>query len=401
MQNKSFRHKKNLLLPLVIFGLVIAGMISVMLLSGKRQDNRQQAAVDNGLIKISFEPVANCVVGSKCSAKLFLDTGEANIDGIQLKLLFNKDQVSWLAFYAKKISPLSLIKKTVADGTDKELTLVWTLVNPNSAYKTKNTKVLLGTILFIAKDNMTDKEVTFNMDQVFSKATLYQTGQDSLNKTGTVQTMIAAKGCKSDDNCKDTEFCFQPPTVDPAEDCEGEECEPLIPGKICKAKIASCEYQYSDWSDCKNGSQTRKVLNGNQIICSTPPVLKQFCTPTCTQECPGSDNVLKDCVTPAANGTARQVACNQSRKTDKCGGVDYCCPKAGAAWTKDLSICTAPPAYLRSDFNADGKVNSKDLSIMLKKLFTTEAVYDLNKDSKVDIADYSLFIRDFVEAQSE
>lgn len=400
MTSKSLRNKKSLILPLIIFALMVIGTLSAFFLSGSKQDVRQQASVENGLVKLSFEPSANCVVGTKCAVKVFLDTGEANIDGLQLKLLFNKEQIKWLAFSDKKVSQLSLIKNSVNDATDKELTMVWTLANPNVAYQTKNTKVLLGTVRFIANDSMVDKPVTFNLEQTFSKATLYQTGQDSLNKTGATQAMIVAKQCKEDDDCKSTEFCYQVPAED-LEDCQEDECSqsPLV--KVCKAKIETCIYQYSDWGECKNGSQTRKVLNKNQIVCKDEPVLKQYCTPTCTQECPGSDNVLKDCVKPADNGTARQSSCNQSRKIDQCGGVDYCCPKAGEAWTKNLSICNTPPEFLRSDFNKDGKVNSKDLSIMIKKLFSTDLIHDLNKDGKVDISDYSLFVKDFVEAQAE
>lgn len=401
MSKKTFRNKKSLILPLVVFFLIIFGTLSVMFLSRGQQDIRQQAAVDNGLIKLSFEPVANCVVGTKCAVKVFLNTGDANIDGMQLKLLFNKEQVRWLAFGAKKINKLSLIKNSVENTANKELTLAWTLANPQSAYQTKNAKVLLGTVRFIANDNMVDKAVSFNMDQVFSKATLYQTGQDSLNKTEATQAMIVAKSCKVDDDCKSTEFCYQAPAEDEADCDDSEDCKPSLPGKICKAKIESCEYQYSNWNECKDGKQTRKVLNRNQLICDIKPVLEQYCVPTCTQECPGSDNVLRDCVRPASNGTARQITCNQSRKISQCGGVDFCCPKAGEAWTNDLTICNTPPEYLRSDFNGDGKVNSKDLSIIIKKLFSTDIAYDLSKDGKIDISDYSLFVKDFVEAQSE
>ena len=400
MPKKSLRSKKSLIISFLVFILIIVGTLSVMLLSRTRQDNRQQAAVDNGLIKVSFEPSGNCVAGAKCPVKVYLNTGDANIDGLQLKFVFNQAQISWLGFGARKIAAFSLLSKTI-DQDKKEATMVWTLSNPQNAYKTKNNKVLLGTLRFKANDSMIDKPLSFNLDQAFSKATLYQTGQDSLNKTIAVQTIVVAKTCKVDKDCKDNEFCNQLPVTDEA-DCEGEEdCEPSKPEKVCTAKLESCAYQYSDWSECKEGKQTRKVLNANQLICNEKPVLQQFCVPTCTQECPSSDNVLKDCVKPANNGTARQVLCNQSRKVAQCGGQDFCCPKAGEAWTKDMSVCNAPPSYLQSDFNGDGKVNGKDLSIMIKQLFSTDLTFDLSKDGKVDIADYSLFIKDFVEAQAE
>jgi hypothetical protein len=38
---------------------------------------------------------------------------------------------------------------------------------------------------------------------------------------------------------------------------------------------------------------------------------------------------------------------------------------------------------------------------MIKQLFSTDLTFDLSKDGQVDIADYSLFIKDFVEAQAE
>jgi len=63
-------------------------------------------------------------------------------------------------------------------------------------------------------------------------------------------------------------------------------------------------------------------------------------TGLCRQQCPDPErtNVLQDCVINDEDGTSRDSMCTEV-KVDTCGGVTYCCPGAGGAWTTDMTNC--------------------------------------------------------------
>ena len=60
---------------------------------------------------------------------------------------------------------------------------------------------------------------------------------------------------------------------------------------------------------------------------------------TCVQQCPGKDNVLRNCTPPEADGTSEDSTCNVAGRSASCGGTQFCCPKPGAKWTKDMAQC--------------------------------------------------------------
>ncbi len=66
------------------------------------------------------------------------------------------------------------------------------------------------------------------------------------------------------------------------------------------------------------------------------------------EACPvaGQPDLLMSCTPANADGTANQVSCSNVGsvgKTVSCGSQTFCCPSLGAAWTVDLSLCTASP----------------------------------------------------------
>lgn len=65
---------------------------------------------------------------------------------------------------------------------------------------------------------------------------------------------------------------------------------------------------------------------------------------TCTQQCPGSDGVLRNCNPPDSDGTSQDSICNSnsSGRTEPCGTNNYCCN--GTRWTTDMTKCNEPSA---------------------------------------------------------
>lgn len=66
--------------------------------------------------------------------------------------------------------------------------------------------------------------------------------------------------------------------------------------------------------------------------------------PSCKQECPGKDGVLRSCTPPEADGSSRDSICNVAGRKEVCGGRFYCCPKAGGNWTTDMTKCRIAPS---------------------------------------------------------
>ena len=60
---------------------------------------------------------------------------------------------------------------------------------------------------------------------------------------------------------------------------------------------------------------------------------------TCTEQCPGSDGVLRNCHPPDSDGTSNDSICKASAvgRIESCGNVDYCCN--GTTWTTIMTAC--------------------------------------------------------------
>ena len=64
----------------------------------------------------------------------------------------------------------------------------------------------------------------------------------------------------------------------------------------------------------------------------------------CKEQCSGSDGVLRNCTPPEADGSAEESICNKVGRIEFCGGDQFCCPKVGGKWTKNMTACpTATP----------------------------------------------------------
>ncbi len=62
----------------------------------------------------------------------------------------------------------------------------------------------------------------------------------------------------------------------------------------------------------------------------------------CKEECPGKDNVLRNCTPPEPDGSSADSTCNVKGRVEPCGGKSYCCPSAGGAWTTAMTACATP-----------------------------------------------------------
>jgi len=59
----------------------------------------------------------------------------------------------------------------------------------------------------------------------------------------------------------------------------------------------------------------------------------------CVEQCPGKDNVLRNCHPAESDGTSEDSTCNTAGRIAACGGISFCCPTPNSAWTKDLTKC--------------------------------------------------------------
>lgn len=62
----------------------------------------------------------------------------------------------------------------------------------------------------------------------------------------------------------------------------------------------------------------------------------------CVEACPDNRNILVSC--DGADTDGAESGCLWDKRVETCGGKQYCCPTAGAAWTTDMSACTDEPA---------------------------------------------------------
>lgn len=62
----------------------------------------------------------------------------------------------------------------------------------------------------------------------------------------------------------------------------------------------------------------------------------------CSEQCPGTDGVLRNCHPPESDGTSADSLCNKAGRTEFCGTKNFCCPVVGGKWTTDMSKCPVP-----------------------------------------------------------
>ena len=65
------------------------------------------------------------------------------------------------------------------------------------------------------------------------------------------------------------------------------------------------------------------------------------------EACPvtGSPTLLRSCYSIADGGTPRDISCSMVANVGEvasCGSIQFCCPSLGAAWTKDITLCSSP-----------------------------------------------------------
>ncbi|KKT41533.1 MAG: Polymorphic outer membrane protein [Candidatus Collierbacteria bacterium GW2011_GWD2_45_10] len=83
------------------------------------------------------------------------------------------------------------------------------------------------------------------------------------------------------------------------------------------------------------GRASSGTIMVGQLIRSTDSSLCR----KCIQQCPGLDNVLRDCNPMASYGISIDSICNQAGRVETCGNKAYCCPKPNSRWTTDLTKC--------------------------------------------------------------
>lgn len=295
--SRNNKKKNKILAGVVLFLLLLVGGASSFVLLGQEQDNRNQASVAGGLVNVKLQKDAECVKGQLCSVKVVVNTGSSNVDALQLKLLFNENSLN--AIDKVVFKPVGSVLDTRIKGSmcqpnpgvtitdkmlrycstdadcpsnmfcdsrqeiaesqskiaiakpilnlsknettaNKELLLVWTLSNVNMPFNTNGVDQVLGTVEFELLSNVSVAgDMSLLFDQSFSKATLYKTGQDSLNTPSSIVIATEATSqnnqvfCKTDASCPEGQFCYQPPMPD----CPpGRSCPTFMATSYCKEK---------------------------------------------------------------------------------------------------------------------------------------------------------------------
>jgi len=119
--------------------------------------------------------------------------------------------------------------------------------------------------------------------------------------------------------------------------CTETTTEPL--SRICISSASSCQYTYSDWSVCADNKKTRTVISKYPVDCSGSPVLEESCNASSqiTDECVkiGWNNesdckiytyrekLISDCKANKFNtfDSCREYIINQFGKPEKCNEI--------------------------------------------------------------------------------
>ncbi len=311
---KKNKSRTKLFAGLIVFALLIVGAISAFVLFNQNQDTRNQASVANGLInvKLGTQTDQTCVSGQPCSVDVIVNTGSSNIDALQLKIAFDQNSAAAISDVVFTQTPQSTlttnVKRSVCAAkpgfaSDKVLRtcvtdadcpenqfcdslattttqstnsgfvadikpglnlsknevnnqgalLVWTLSSESIPFTTSNRDQTLGKLQFKINDSSAAiSKVNINIDTTLSKATLYKTGQDSLNTPSPISLKVSSGSvsqltyCKNDDMCPDNQYCYFEPTPSGINNFRAN--------AYCKDKPVSGEKMNCQTdADCKSG----------------------------------------------------------------------------------------------------------------------------------------------------
>lgn len=89
------------------------------------------------------------------------------------------------------------------------------------------------------------------------------------------------------------------------------------------------------------------IFFGVRLVQQNQEVREKAAVASCpgAEECPaaGQPNLLRNCTPPEVDNSPAESLCNTLGRIEPCGGVEYCCPAVGGAWTTDMTACQASP----------------------------------------------------------
>lgn len=184
MKSKSRRNKSKVLAGIILVFFLLIGIISSLILINQKQDNRQQAAFNGGVI-ISFKKIAPAPKNVLVSVPIYLNTQDIEINSLNLKVNVT-GEVSNLGI---KINQEMPIKKIAEKVEGKSILLSLSGSQANTGWSTSENMEFA--IVTFTKEK--DGEVWLSFDQ---KETLAQssatdenvitTGDDVSIKIGTI-----------------------------------------------------------------------------------------------------------------------------------------------------------------------------------------------------------------------
>ncbi len=127
------------------------------------------------------------------------------------------------------------------------------------------------------------------------------------------------------------------------------------------------------------------VIVGSLSFRTPQYVLEKAAVLQCPQaeQCPvaGYPDHLRNCSPPQADNSPDEQLCNSAGRVGSCGGVDWCCPLEGAAWTTNMALCPIIPTPTPGNNCINPNINSNP--------------WDVNQKDGVSLIDIGLIIDNF------
>lgn len=176
--------KPKIIISALMFTLAFTGLIAAVFLSQQRQELRKKAATSTGTTAITLDPTsAELPVNQASTIKVFINTNNFQIDGVQFKLTLQGNAVAQIQ--PTPISGLNILTSTI---TDNVITFAAITANPQVPFSTNQPSQIAAITITPAG------AFTLTFDQSFSKIANHVAGKDILliPTSGTYTITIAS-----------------------------------------------------------------------------------------------------------------------------------------------------------------------------------------------------------------
>lgn len=436
----------------ILILLLVGSVVGISLLRTS-QDVRNQASVKSGVVRMSVltPPADQIQVNQPLNLDLRINTSGAAVDAVQIKADITGVPVRDVTF--TPASTLNELRPFSTKVNNSQIELVFILNNSEQPL-VASSDVTLGRLTVTPSQA---GNLRLNWDNVFSKATLYKRGVDSLSAITPLSVVVVAPGavqptitpssspsnvqlaCEASggvwrqfpDSCGDScgvtaeVMCARIPTY--GCDCGGNAC---WNGQTCAAETPERPTPRPTASPDPFECVPRPTCLDNPLPCRIAEPQAGWCprpsgvpspTPPPTSRPTPSPTTHPECVRAGCSGQlcvsvlSREIvttcefraeyACYQAadctvQADGTCGftptdALRQCLASAGSSPLPSITPTPSPSIQpvLIYDLNDDGRVNLADLTLFIQYLQASDPRIDFNQDGRVNILDYSLFIQ--------